>query len=130
MVIEKIIGIALVSAVLSVLLKGYRPETSLFISLITIAVLFGMISPYLRSILSSFVDISGQIGLEIRYISIIIKVIGIAYITQIGAEICRDSGENAIGTKLELCGKIIIIVMSLPIIYELFEVVGKIVNLV
>ena len=130
MVIEKIVGIALVSVVLSVLLKGYRPEISVSVSLVAMAVMFAVISPYLKTVLNSFVNITEQIGMEIKYIVTVIKVIGIAYITQIGAEICRDSGENAIGTKVELCGKIVIIVMSLPVIYELFDVVSRVVSLV
>ncbi|MBE7011561.1 MAG: stage III sporulation protein AD [Ruminococcaceae bacterium] len=130
MVIEKIVGIALVSVILSVLLKGYNPSVAISVSLIAVVVMFAIISPYLKIVLSSFVNISSQIGMEIKYIVTVIKVIGIAYITQIGAEICRDSGENAVATKVEICGKIVIMVMSLPIVYELFSVISDIVNLV
>lgn len=128
--IEKIIGVALVTVVLSVLLKSYRPEISLSISLVSMGVMFALISPYMKTALNSFVNLSEQIGLNIKYMVIVIKVIGVAYITELGAEICRDSGENAVGTKVEICGKIIIIVMSMPVIYELFEVIGEIVSLV
>ena len=130
MIIEKVIGIALVTVVLSVLLKSYRPEISLLISIISIGIMFVLISPYLKTTLNAFVNLSEQIGLNIKYMIIVIKVIGVAYITELGVEICRDSGENAIGTKVEICGKIIIIVMSLPVIYELFEVINEVVSLV
>ncbi len=128
--IEKIIGIALVSVMMAVLLKGYRPEISLAVSLTAMAVMFAIISPYLKTALNSFINLSEQIGLNMKYMAIIIKVIGIAYITQIGVEICRDAGENALGTKVEICGKIVIIVMSMPVIYELFEVISEVVSLV
>ena len=127
---EKIIGIALVSVILSVLLKGYRPEISLAVSLTAMAIMLAIISPYLKTALNSFINLSEQIGLNMKYMAIIIKVIGIAYITQIGVEICRDAGENALGTKVEICGKIVSIVMSMPIIYELFEVISEVVSLV
>lgn len=128
--IEKIIGIALVSVIMAVLLKGYRPEISLAVSLTAMAVMFLIISPYLKTALNSFINLSEQIGLNMKYMAIIIKVIGIAYITQIAVEICRDAGENALGTKVEICGKIVIIVMSMPVIYELFEVISEVVSLV
>ena len=127
---EKIIGIALVSVIMAVLLKGYRPEISLAVSLTAMAVMFFMISPYLKTALGSFINLSEQIGLNMKYMAIIIKVIGIAYITQIAVEICRDAGENALGTKVEICGKIVIIAMSMPVIYELFEVISEVVSLV
>lgn len=127
---EKIIGIALVSVIMAVLLKGYRPEISLAVSLTAMAVMFFMISPYLKTALNSFINLSEQIGLNMKYMAIIIKVIGIAYITQIAVEICRDAGENALGTKVEICGKIVIIAMSMPVIYELFEVISEVVSLV
>ena len=127
---EKIIGIALVSVIMAVLLKGYRPEISLAVSLTAMAVMFFMISPYLKTALGSFINLSEQIGLNMKYMAIIIKVIGIAYITQIAVEMCRDAGENALGTKVEICGKIVIIAMSMPVIYELFEVISEVVSLV
>lgn len=127
--IEKIIGIALVAVVLSVLIKEYRPEISVLISVSSVAVMFIVISPYLKTVMASFVNLSEQIGINVSYMIIVIKVIGVAYITQIVSEICRDAGENALGTKMEICGKIIITVMSLPIIYELFEVIGEVINL-
>ncbi len=129
MEIEKMVGIGITAVVISVLLKKYRPEMAVMISVITVAILFGIISPYLKSVMAMFVDLSERIGIEMQYIVIVIRVIGIAYIAQIGSEICRDAGENAIGTKIELGGKIVIIAMSMPVIYKLMEVVTEVINL-
>ncbi len=129
MTIEKIIGIGIVAVVLSVMIKGYRPEVSIGITIVTVAILFIIISPQLKSVMVFFVDIAEKIGVEMQYIIIVIKVIGVAYLTQISAEICKDAGENAIGTKIEFGGKIIIIVLSMPVIFRLLEVVSEIINL-
>lgn len=128
MAIEKIIGIGMVAVILSVMMKNYRPEVSVGISVITVAVLFMIITPQLKSVMVFFVDIAEKIGVEMQYIIIVIKVIGVAYLAQISAEICRDAGEGAIGTKIELGGKIIIIVLSMPVIYRLLEVVSEVIN--
>lgn len=129
MEIEKIIGIGITAVVLSVLLKGYRPEISVSVSAAAVAVIFVIISPYLKSVIVSFVDLSEQIGIDMQYIVIVIKVIGVAYIAQIGADICRDAGESAIGTKIEMGGKVIITALSMPVIYRLLEVVSEVINL-
>ena len=109
MEIGKFIGIGITAVIMVSLLKNYRPEIAVAVSMITVSVLFIMVSPYLKAVLSIFADISDTVGIDIQYILLAIKVIGIAYITQIGADICRDAGESAIGTKIELCGKIVII---------------------
>ena len=128
MEIEKIIGLGITAVLLSALLKNYRPEISVSISVIACAVMFALIGPYFKSVTVFFVDLSRQVGIEVQFMIIVVKVIGVAFITQIGAEICKDAGETAIGTNIEVCGKIIIIAMSMPIIYRLFDVVGKVID--
>ena len=127
--IEKIIGIGITAVLLSVVIKNYRPEISMSISVIAGAVIFALISPYFKTVTAFFVDLSKQIGIEIQFIVIVVKIIGVAFITQIIAEICKDAGENSVGANIEICGKIIIMAMSLPIISKLFEVVGKVIEI-
>ncbi len=129
MEIGKFIGIGITAVILISLLKSYKPEIAVAASIITVAVLFFMISPYINAALSAFTDISDKIGIDRQYILVAAKVIGVAYITQIGADICKDAGESAIGTKVELCGKIVIVIMSMPVFYKLLEVIDKIVSL-
>ncbi len=129
MEIEKIIGIGMTAVLLSAVLKNYRPEISVSLSVIAVAVMFALISPYFKTVTVFFLDLSRRIGIESNIMIIVAKVIGVAFITQIGAEICKDAGENAIGTNIEICGKIIIIAMSMPIISQLFDVVGKVIDL-
>ncbi len=126
--IEKIIGIGIIAVIIAVMLKSYRPEFAVMTSIASVCIIFALISPYLKTVMASFVDLSEKIGVDIQYIIIVVKVIGIAYVAQIGAEICRDAGENAIGTKVELAGKIIITALSMPVIYKLLEVVGQLIN--
>ncbi len=127
--IEKILGIGIITVILSALMRSYRPEISPLISIGAVAIIFALISPRLKSVMVYFVDLSEKIGISSEHIIIVVKVIGVAYIAQIGAEICRDAGENAIGTKIEIAGKVIILTLSMPVIYNLLEVVGRIINL-
>jgi len=58
--------------------------------------------------------------------STILKIIGIAYIAEFGAEVCKDAGEGAIASKIELAGKVIIIVLAAPIITSLLDLIVEI----
>ena len=127
--IFKIVGLGIASMVLAVFLKNWRAEIAIQISLVASIIIFFMALPYLRAVFEMFQNISKQLGLEIKYITIVLKVIGIAYITQFGAELCRDAGENAIASKIEFGGKVMIVTLSMPILYSFLDVVNSIIKL-
>jgi stage III sporulation protein AD len=60
------------------------------------------------------------------YFTSVLKITGIAYISEFGAEICRDAGEGAIASKIEMAGKVIIIALAIPVITSLIDLVLKI----
>ncbi|MEG1441463.1 MAG: stage III sporulation protein AD [Oscillospiraceae bacterium] len=126
--IFKIIGIGIIATILSLLIKNYRPELSITIPIIAMATIFIIIAPYLTSVINMFQDIATQIGIDLQYMVIVIKIIGVAYITQFGAELCADTGEKAIASKIEFGGKVLIVTMSMPIVYKLLSLVNEIIN--
>lgn len=128
MEIFKIAGIGLAAAVLAVFIKNQRPEFAIQASLLTAVIIFAAVLPYLKAIVEMFEEISKEIGLEQVYIGLVLKVIGIAYVAQFASELCRDAGEGAIATKIELAGKIIIMTLSMPVICSLLEVVNDIIR--
>ncbi len=127
--IFRIVGLGFAAAVLAVFVKNWRGEIAMQISLVAAIIIFFVILPYMETIFDAFRDISNRIGLDSKYVTLVLKVIGIAYITQFGAELCRDSGETAIASKIEFGGKLIILTLSLPILYSFLEVVEKIVRM-
>lgn len=128
MEIFKLAGIALSAMVLAVFVKNWKPEIAIQISLISAVLIFLSVLPYLKSVVFMFNDISHRAGLNTQYILLVIKVVGIAYVAQFAAELCRDAGETAIASKIEFAGKIIIMTMSTPVVYSLLEVVEVIMN--
>lgn len=126
--IFKIVGLGLAAAVLAVFVKNWRTEIAIMISLAAAAIIFFAMVPYLKTVLENFKDISNQIGLDVKYITVVLKVIGIAYLTQFGAELCRDAGESAIASKIEFGGKVIIMTLSMPVMYQFLEVVDTIIR--
>ncbi len=126
MEIIKIVGIGMVATVLSVILKRTRPEFTLFISIITGVIIFTMILGELSYIIETLNNLSRRVNIEFTYFSTILKIIGIAYLIEFGAQISRDAGEDSIAMKIELGGKVIIMVLAIPILLALMDLIIKI----
>ncbi len=126
--IFKIAGIGLAATVLAVFVKNWKPELAIQISLIATVIIFASVLPYLKTLIDMFKDISNKSGIETRYIGIVLKVIGIAYVAQFASELCKDAGESAIASKIEVAAKVIIMTLSMPVIYSLLEVVNEIIH--
>ncbi|MCK8826637.1 stage III sporulation protein AD [Natroniella acetigena] len=65
--------------------------------------------------------LADEANIDLVYVNTILKVIGIAYIAEFGAQICRDAGENIIASKIEFAGKIMIMVLGVPIMISILE---------
>ena len=121
--IVKIIGVGLIALVIIIILKQYKPEFSVYVSIIAgIAILF-MVMGKLTSIINLLSNLSNKTGAGNEFLKILLKITGIAILTEFAACICKDSGESAIASKIDLGGKIIIISISIPIITALLELI-------
>ena len=119
--IVKVVAIALISIVLIAILKQHRPEFATYASIIAgIIILYFAIAEF-TPIISMLKSLSEKIGVSGKFFIILLKITGIAYLTEFGSSLCKDSGETAIASKVELAGKILIISISIPIITTLMQ---------
>src|SRR5574344_824235 len=122
MEIFKVVGFAIFAVLLVLILKNQRPAIALVLSI------FAGISIMLFAVyeLSKVIDVLNDLidksGVNKEFLLIILKVIGIAYIVEFGKNICEDAGQSAIATKLEMAGKVVIVVLTIPIITSLVNV--------
>lgn len=126
MEIIKIIGIALIALIIIVMLKQYRPEYAIFISIMTGILILLLVMDRLTGIINLIQSIQDKFSINTQFIALLIKITGIAFLSEFAVSICKDSGEAAIASKIELGSKIIIISMSIPIISSLLEIILKI----
>ena len=124
--IIKIIGIAFVSVIIIVILKQYKPDFVIYVSLIAGVIILFMVLDKLTGIVDLLANLSNKAGINNQFLGILLKITGIAFLTEFAVSICNDSGETAIANKIDLGGKIIIIAISIPIISALLELVIKI----
>ena len=119
--IIKIIGIAFIAVIIIVILKQYRPEFAIYASIIAGVLILTLASGTLSGIIDMIKSISSKTNINSEFLVILIKITGIAILTEFAVSICKDSGESAIASKVDIGGKIIIISMSIPIINALFS---------
>ncbi len=124
--ITKIVGIGLLGLIIVVILKQYKPEYAIYVS-ITAGVLILFLSiEKLTGIINLLSSISNKTYINQNFLGILLKITGIAFITEFAVSICSDAGEKAIASKIEIGSKVIIITMSIPIITSLLELVIEI----
>lgn len=123
MEIIKITIIGITAAILSVLIKKYNPELSMLIGLVTGVVIMLSVIPQLKSVLDIIYNLYQAVNLDKIYLSIVLKMIAVAYIAEFGVQVCKDAGEGAIASKIEFAGKIIIIIISAPILTALLKLI-------
>ncbi len=118
---------ALVICAIAVLIRQYKPEYSMVISLLAgIVILFAVCSGVLP-VLDRLREYAEHAGVSGEYLDVLIKAIGICYLTQFSADSCRDAGESSLAGKVELAGKIAILISALPL---LDSVISMAVNLI
>ena len=124
--IVKIIGIGLISLIIIIIVRQYKPEFTLYVSLIAGALILLFIMDKLEGIIDLLTTLSNKTAINNEFLSLLIKITGIAFLTEFAVSICKDTGESAIANKIDMGGKVIIVSMSIPIISSLLETVIEI----
>lgn len=126
MEIVQVIAIAFVATFMVMVIKQYRPEFSIYISIVAGILIFIVVIAKLTSAIELIKSLSSKLGTNMQYFSLLIKITGIAYLSEFATNICKDSGETAIASKVELAGRVIIIAMSVPILGALIDTITNI----
>ncbi len=121
MEIWQIVGLALIVTVISVVLKQIRPEIALQLTILAGASIFIIVMSKIKVIVDLLQNLANQANISSYYLLIVLKIVGVAYLAEFGAQICRDAGEGALASKIELAAKVGVIVLAIPIIVAITE---------
>ena len=127
MEILKMSAFALMAVVIIVLIKQEKKEIGVTISILAAVILAIYAILQLNDIVDLLFDLISRVGVNAKYLEIILKVVGIAYIVELTKDVCIDSGETALGSKVEMTGKIVMVAMTIPIITSVVEVINKLI---
>ncbi|GKX31921.1 stage III sporulation protein AD [Vallitalea longa] len=122
----QVVIIGIVSTILIVMLKKSNAEFSIYIGIAASIVILFIIIDKLSVILDLISRITGLININDIYIKILLQILGIAFITEFGAQLCKDAGQQAIASKIEMVGKIMILIISMPVILSIINMITNI----
>ena len=121
--IYKIMVIALVGVIMAMFLRTQRAEYSVFLSIcIAVLILFCVLGLF-SSAKEQLSSLSVYLSMDNLYYGLLFKMIGIAYLCEFCSGICKDAGYQAIGSQIEIFGKISILLAGVPILMTLLETI-------
>ena len=116
--------IGMAGVCLAIPLKSYKAEYGMLISLGTCVCIFIYLVTKLEIVVEYIGRIETVLNLDGGYIRLMLKMMGITYVAQFAAEICKDACYGAVGSQIELFGKVSILFVSMPVLLALLQTVG------
>lgn len=121
--IIQIVGLGLIATFLALVVKEQKPMFAFMLTVFVGVLIFLFLIDEIVKIIEMLEGIADRADLNMMYLQTILKIIGIAYIAEFGAQIAKDAGQAAIASKIELAGKILILVLAIPILTAVIEMV-------
>lgn len=121
--------LCLTATALCKIMDKYNKEYSFFISLTVCIILLVSVIVYISPVLEMAKDMFTGAGINPDNIEILVKALGICYLTQLAQDICKDNDQEAMATQAELVGKISLILLALPMLKTLVSIVNELISL-
>ena len=125
-IIFRIIAVGLITCIATLIIRPVRSDFAILVAVVGGVIIIFMIINYLTQVFDAFKNIIKFTGLNSSLYSLLLKIVGIGYLVEFTASICSDTGNGSLGDKILLGGKIIILVMSLPIVINILNIIMEI----
>ncbi len=122
--VTQIVAVGLIAGVLAISVKKTNPEIALQVSIAGGVLILVLVLPSLALSIDFIYELSEMSGIT-EGVSLVLKITGVAYICEFAAQMLKDANEGAVASKVELGGKVIILVMTLPLMGEFVELVSE-----
>jgi stage III sporulation protein AD len=123
-----VIGLGVVLTILQAHLREEQPPWAVLVGISFVVVVFLALIPQFTSSFGALTALAREAQVSSIYLNPVLKTIGVAYLTSFGVQISREAGEEAISGMIELAGKLVILLIALPllqaILYTLFGILG------
>lgn len=121
--IIKIIAVGIITSFSTLIVKQTKPEISILINLAGCILIVIMIINSLTSVINNFSTIFARTGITSNVLSPILKIVGVGYICEFSSDICSDTGSSSLAEKIVFAGKVIILLLALPIVNKVIDIV-------
>lgn len=116
-----IIGVA--GSLLALQFKNGKAEYGIYISIALSILVFVGIFEHLETLIEIMRTIGSYINIDSVYISTLLKMLGITYVSEFSSSICKDAGYQTIAGQIEIFGKLSVFVLSMPVLLALLETI-------
>lgn len=127
--IVQIVGLGLIATFLILVLKEQKPIFAFSVAIFVGAIIFIAMITKISGVFLALQQLAGRAKVDGIFFETIIKIVGIAYIAEFGVQVTKDAGQGAIASKIELAGKVLIMMMAVPIITTIVDIVVKLLPL-
>ncbi len=121
----KVVLIGLVAVFAILLLRVGKPEFAMAVSLAACVLILLFAGGTLTKVIGDLRELFQYISLPDGYLKILFKILGVAYLAEFGAALCKDAGQTAVSGQIELVGKLAILAISMPVVTSLFETISR-----
>lgn len=125
MSIMQVVAIAVVATVLILVIRQEKPELAVQVSMVAGLVIFGLIVWKLIEILNVLERLAVRADLNMVFLGTLLRILGIAYVAEFGTQVCKDAGESALAFKVSMAGKVMILILAVPIITTILDTVSR-----
>lgn len=123
-----LVGIILIAAIAATVLKQYKPDFAVVLILAGSIVILLLLLSALSPVLEQIQELANRAGIDLAWVKLLLKALGICFLTQFAADSCRDAGQTSLASKAEMAGRIAILVLSLPMLQKIIEIVFRLVE--
>ena len=125
--ILKIAVLGVSGVLFALLFRKEKTEYGTFISILVCVCIFVYIITKLETVLAFAKRLETMLPIDSRYISMLLKMIGITYVAEFAMNICKDAGYAAIGNQIEIFAKMSILVISIPVLTVFLETISSLI---
>ena len=119
----------LIATVLAIMLRQYRPEYAVFVSLACSVLAVVYLLQGIAQVMEELEGLLENAAIPKDLIQVVVKCLGVCVLTELAGQTCRDAGEQAIGAKVELAGKVTLVLVSLPLFERLLQLAERLLAL-
>lgn len=126
MEIVQLVGFGVASALLALVLRQTRPEMAMLVSLVAGLCLFAAVVGKLGEVIDAMRQLADRAQMSDSFLPLLLRIVGVAALCELGSQLCRDAGEGGIAAKIEMGGKLMVLVMAMPMAIALVELVVRV----
>ncbi|MBO4981491.1 MAG: stage III sporulation protein AD [Lachnospiraceae bacterium] len=119
--IVKVGALGILGVLLAVQFKAQKPEYGIYISFALSILIFCYVLRQVEAVMAQLTLVKQYLGGGEKYLSVLLKVVGITYICEFCAGICKDGGFGAVADQIEILGKLSVMFAGLPILFAVIE---------